>query len=85
MSNLYIYIKPHDRKIKVDKWFYIDHLELIINYLLYIKSYISKMHHIYKLLSIHITNRILQVLLDSMKLFKPQINYLRIEKDKMLI
>ena len=33
----------------------------------------------------HITNRILQVILDYMKLYKPQINYLRIENDKMLI
>ena len=31
MSHLYTYIKPHDRKIKVDKRFYIDHLRLIIN------------------------------------------------------
>lgn len=30
-------------------------------------------------------NRILQVILDSMKLFTTQINYLRIENDKMLI
>jgi len=29
MSHLYTYIKPHDRKIKVDKWIYIGHLELV--------------------------------------------------------
>ena len=33
MSHLYTYIKAHDRKIKVNKWVYICHLELIINYL----------------------------------------------------
>lgn len=33
MSHLYTNIKPRDRKIKVDKWIYIGHLEFIINYL----------------------------------------------------